>query len=99
MLAEDVTFAMPPYEGWYRGRDAITDSWLMPGAPPPHLRYAPTWANGQIALGTYALDPERGAYLPVALDVLTLRGEEIAEVVAFRAPEIFGSFGLPEQLT
>ena len=34
MLAEDVTFEMPPYAAWYKGRDAIGDSWLMPGGPP-----------------------------------------------------------------
>ncbi len=30
------------------------DSWLMPGGPPPRLRYVPARANGQLALGTYA---------------------------------------------
>ncbi len=98
ILAEDATFAMPPYAGWYQGRDAIGDSWLMPGAPPPHLRYVPTRANGQLALGTYALDRDRGVYEPVALDVLTMRGEEVVDVLAFRAPHIFRSFGLPDHL-
>ncbi|MGH2988315.1 MAG: sigma-70 family RNA polymerase sigma factor [Solirubrobacterales bacterium] len=51
LLAEDATFSMPPYAGWYRGRAAIAESWLMPGGPPPRLRYVPTRANGQLALG------------------------------------------------
>src|SRR5918992_1032516 len=34
LLAEDATFAMPPYEEWYLGREAVTDSWLMPSGPP-----------------------------------------------------------------
>ncbi len=46
MLAEDVTFEMPPYEAWYEGRDAIGDSWLMPGGPPPRLRYVATAPTG-----------------------------------------------------
>ena len=57
LLADDATFAMPLYPDWYCGRDAIGDSWLMPGGLPPRLRYVPTRANGQLALGTYAFDP------------------------------------------
>ena len=98
LLAEDATFAMPPYAEWYRGRDAIADSWLMPGGPPPRLRYLPTRANGQPALGAYALDRERNRFFPIALDVLTLRGTRIAAVTAFRTPKVFPRFGLPDEL-
>ena len=98
MLAEDATFAMPPYEEWYLGREDIADSWLMPGGPPPRLRYVPTRANGQLALGAYGLDPKRNLFLPIALDVLTLRGGQIAAVTAFRTPAIFRRFGLPDEL-
>jgi RNA polymerase sigma-70 factor (ECF subfamily) len=98
LLAEDATFEMPPYPAWYRGRETIADSWLMPGGPPPRLRYVPTSANGQLAVGAYALDPERSRYLPIALDVLTLRGARIGDVTAFRTPELFARFGLPDEL-
>jgi RNA polymerase sigma-70 factor, ECF subfamily len=98
LLTEDATFEMPPYAGWSRGRDEVADSWLMPGAPPPRLRYVPTSANGQLALGTYALDPEGGRYLPIALDVLTMRGDLIAAVTAFRTTELFPRFDLPDEL-
>ena len=98
LLAEDATFAMPPYPGWYEGRDAISDSWLMPGGPPPRLHYVPARANGQLALGTYALDSGSDRYLPIALDVLTLQGGRIAEILAFRDTGIFGRFGLPDEL-
>jgi RNA polymerase sigma-70 factor (ECF subfamily) len=98
LLAEDATFEMPPYPKWYRGREAIADSWLMPGRPPSHLRYVPTRANGQLAVAAYALEPERGRYLPIALDVLTLRGREVVAVTAFRSLELFPRFGLPEEL-
>ena len=98
MLAEDAAFAMPPYASWYRGRDAIADSWLMPGGPPPRLRYVPTRANGQLALGTYQWDRRGRRYLPIALDVLTLRGTRIAEVTAFRTTAVFRRFGLPDEL-
>jgi RNA polymerase sigma-70 factor, ECF subfamily len=99
LLSEDAKFAMPPYSRWYRGREAIADSWLMPGGPPPRLRYVSTQANGQPALAAYCLDPETGSFLPIALDVLTLRGGGlIGEVFAFRTPEVFPRFGLPAEL-
>src|SRR5919108_680508 len=97
LLAEDATFEMPPYATWYHGREAIADSWLMPGGPPGRLRYVPTRASGQLAIGAYAYDPERSRYLPIALDVLTLRGHRISAVTAFRTTELFPRFGLPEE--
>jgi RNA polymerase sigma-70 factor, ECF subfamily len=99
LLSDDAKFAMPPYARWYEGREAIAGSWLMPGGPPPRLRYVATSANGQPACGTYRLDPESGRYLPIALDVLTLRGSEVAEVIAFRTPAVFPRFGIPPVLT
>ena len=98
MLAEDAKFAMPPYPGSCRGRAAIADSWLMPGGPPSRLRYVPTRANGQQALGTYRLDRGQNRFLAIALDVLTLQGAQIADITAFRLPEVFPRFGLPPEL-
>jgi RNA polymerase sigma-70 factor, ECF subfamily len=98
MLAEDATFAMPPYPQWRRGRDAIKRSWLLPDGLPAGLRYVPTRANAQLALGCYAIDLVTGSYLPIALDVLTLRGDFIVNVTAFRDPAIFPRFQLPDRL-
>ena len=98
LLTEDAWFAMPPHPEHARGRDAVAESWLMPERAPTGLRYAETRANGQVALGTYAWDAAAGAHLPIALDVLTLRGDRIAGVVAFRTPEVFRRFGLPDLL-
>jgi RNA polymerase sigma-70 factor, ECF subfamily len=89
---------MPPYPGVSRGREAVASSWLMPSGPPPRLRYAATRANGQPALGAYAIDEEGRAYVPIALDVLTLDGDLIADVTAFRSPALFARFGLPAEL-
>jgi len=98
MLADDAAFAMPPYPGWYRGREAIADSWLMPGEPLTDLRYLPARANGQPAVAAYRRDPDTERFLPIALDVLTLRGRRIAEITAFRRTEVFARFGLPDAL-
>ena len=98
LVAEDATFAMPPYADWYDGREAVGDSWLMPGGPPPRLRYVATSANGQPALGVYERDADAGAYRPIALDVLTFDGAQISDITAFRTPEVFRLFGLPEEL-
>ena len=98
VLAEDATFAMPPYPRWCRGRDAIAASWLMPGGPPSRLRYLETEANGQPAAAVYLLDRDQRAYVPLCLDVFTLRGPWIADVTAFRMPELFRRFGLPDRL-
>jgi RNA polymerase sigma-70 factor (ECF subfamily) len=97
-LTEDASFSMPPYPSLYRGRAAIADSWLMPGGPPPRLRCLPTQANGQPAVAAYRLTPDGTRYLPLTLDVLTLRGAAIVEVTAFRIPELFAHFGLPDEL-
>jgi RNA polymerase sigma-70 factor, ECF subfamily len=99
MLADDATFAMPPYAGWNRGRDAIARSWLMPDGPPDVLRLVPTSANGQPAFGAYRLEPGEGRFVAIALDVLTLDGTRISGITAFRMPALFPSFGLPPTLS
>jgi RNA polymerase sigma-70 factor, ECF subfamily len=99
LLTEDATFAMPPYPDWCQGRDSVAGSWLMPSGPPESLRYAPVRANGQFTFGVYRVKPETGDYLPIALDVLALRGDLVAEVTAFRDTAIFGRFGLPSRLS
>jgi RNA polymerase sigma-70 factor, ECF subfamily len=98
LLAEDASFAMPPYPGWCQGRDALTDSWLMPQGDPGHLRYLPTRVNGQLALGVYRRAPDTGVFVPACLDVFTVSGGEISQVVAFRSVTAFGRYGLPPTL-
>lgn len=98
LLAEDATFSMPPYTGWCQGRDAIADSWFMPEGPPGRLRHLPARANGQLALGVYALDAAAHGYMAICLDVFAVDGNEITDVIAFRSPAQFPRFGLPERL-
>ena len=84
MLTEDATFAMPPLRTWFRGHDAIAvflAGWPLSGNW--RWRVQRARANGQEALAFYTWDPDEDAYLPFALNLLTLRGERISDVTAF----------------
>jgi RNA polymerase sigma-70 factor, ECF subfamily len=86
LLTEDATFAMPPLASWYRGREAIAawaEGWPLSGAW--RWRTIQTTANGQLALGFYAWNEDDGIYRPFALNVLTLRGDQVSDVTAFIA--------------
>lgn len=86
MLAADATFAMPPLASWYQGREGIGE-WarLSPMSGAWRWKTVYTKANGQPALGFYAWNDDAGAYVPFALNVLSLRGEQVSDVVAFIA--------------
>lgn len=97
MLTEDAKFAMPPLPMWYLGRDAIRT--MLPQGPlTVKWRVLPVRANGQLAFGTYQWDAASSAYLPVGIDVITLRGTDIAEVTAFLEPGLCMMCGLPERI-
>jgi RNA polymerase sigma-70 factor (ECF subfamily) len=86
MLAEDAAWSMPPLRTWYTGRDALT-GFLRAGplSGEWRWRHLPARASGQAAVGCYTWHAKAGAYLPFALDVLTLRGERIEQITAFIA--------------
>jgi RNA polymerase sigma-70 factor (ECF subfamily) len=84
MLTEDATFAMPPLDSWFRGREALEvflARWPMSGAWRWRALRVP--ANGQEALAFYAWHDGERSFLPFALNVLTFRGEGISDVTAF----------------
>jgi RNA polymerase sigma-70 factor, ECF subfamily len=93
MLAEDATFAMPPYPAWWRGREVIAAF----AAEPVH-RYLPARANGQVANAAYRWNPERSKYVGEALEVLTLQGSLVKDMTAFMMPPLFSQFGLPAEI-
>jgi RNA polymerase sigma-70 factor, ECF subfamily len=90
MLAEDAAWSMPPLASWYRGEEDLR-GFLQAGplSGEWRWRHLPAHANGQAAVGCYTWHEARQAYLPFALDVLTLEGRKIKEVTAFiiRSPE------------
>ena len=86
LLVKDATFAMPPLATWYTPRDTIA-TWASNYAMSGEWRWRGvlTSANAQPALAFYAWDDSAGAYLPFALNVLSLRGDLVSDVTAFIA--------------
>jgi RNA polymerase sigma-70 factor (ECF subfamily) len=100
MLAEDAAMMMPPLPTWYRGRAAVADflrGWPLAGGEGP-WRLVPVRANGQLAFGHYIWDEAKGSFIPHGVNVLTMHGEQIAEITAFLTPEALARFGLPDEI-
>jgi RNA polymerase sigma-70 factor, ECF subfamily len=96
LLVEDATFAMPPFPCWFSGREDVV---AFTSRFAPALRHVVTRAGGQPAIAWYVLDPERGAYVPAAIEVLAVEGDRVREIVAFADAEgLFPRFGLPDEL-
>ena len=114
MLSDDASWSMPPQPAWFRGHEAIVGFLVENPLRYFRWRHLPTWANGQPAVGCYSWDESRGRFVAHSLDVLTLRGPRISEVVSFldvtrRGLEdqgftsfvqggLFRSFGQPDEL-
>jgi RNA polymerase sigma-70 factor (ECF subfamily) len=93
VLAEDVTFAMPPFPHWFSGRDDVVAFMITTGKPA--LRRVLTSAGGQPAIAWYIRWPGQDAYLPASIEVLTLESERVHGITAFASPALFPFFGLP----
>ncbi|MEV0703273.1 sigma-70 family RNA polymerase sigma factor [Saccharopolyspora sp. NPDC050389] len=98
LLTEDVTWSMPPMRHWYRGIEAVTDFAVHVPLVCGSWRHLRTSANGQPAVGCYLWDDGAGAHLAWSVNVLTLRGDRIAEVTSFIGPDNFPPFDLPTEL-
>ncbi len=103
LLATDASFAMPPLSTWYAPREQVVDwarEWSLNGLW--EWRAVVTRANAQPALGFYSWDDASGAYLPFALNVLSVQGELVSDVTAFivratGAPEADAYIRFPER--
>jgi RNA polymerase sigma-70 factor, ECF subfamily len=100
LLSEDVRFSMPPQPGVWLGRDTVIGSWVEGGFGSEafgSLRCVITRANRQPAVANYVHRPGEDGYRPLALDVLTIAGGAIADIVTFDG-SLFARFGLPARL-
>ena len=98
MLAEDVELTMPPEAAWYRGVGEVA-RFLAEVPMSGRLRWhaVPVDANAQVA---FALWADSGAGFEAhSINVVTLSGDRIAALVAFRTPTVFAGFGLPLTLS
>ena len=87
MLTEDASFSMPPAPYWYSGHADLRE-WLPKGPLTGGWRWKHlpvVMANGQPAVPFYCWYEPEQTYLAFALNVLTLRGDRISDVVAFIA--------------
>jgi len=103
LLREDAIFSMPPLAAWFQGREAIQtflrEQVFRPGLAGRQFRLTATRANGSPAFASY----QRGAdsvYWPGALIVLTLAGQQIAQIDDFLAVDdrLFERFQMPLRL-
>ena len=102
---------MPPHPTWFQGAASIRD-WLIRDPLTVRWKHLPARANGQLAVGCYIFDRDKGDYNAGVIDVLTLDGDRIAAVTGFvtfyqaglpggrqvTAAEVFARFGLPARL-
>jgi RNA polymerase sigma-70 factor (ECF subfamily) len=99
LLREDARLTMPPHPTWYAGRKAILIA-AQQGFDPEfgHLRSVVAGANMQPAAAHYLRRPGESEHRPLALDVLRIEGERVAEITSFVFPGLFPAFGLPPTL-
>jgi RNA polymerase sigma-70 factor (ECF subfamily) len=101
LLKAEATFSMPPIPAWYQGREtigALVARTIFAGPARGRWRLLPTRANTQPAFGLYRLDPATGRHQAYGVQVLTLAGREIADVITFRGPALLAHFNLPALL-
>jgi RNA polymerase sigma-70 factor, ECF subfamily len=97
LLTEDVTWSMPPFPHWYRGRPAVTAfAVAMPLSSCGNWAHRPVTANGQAAVASYLRRAGDGPFRAWSIDVLTLTADgRIAAVTSFLDATEFARFGLP----
>jgi RNA polymerase sigma-70 factor, ECF subfamily len=101
MLSEDARFSMPPEPGVWVGRDTIVASWLEGGfgcGDYQDFRCILTHANRQPAVANYVRRPGDSEYRALAVDLLRIEDEAVAEIITF-GPDVFATLGLPPKLS
>ena len=97
MLASDVSFSMPPYAAWWKGRSTVLAFVAADGAS---RRFVPLRINGQIAFGAFRLDPSSNRFEPELVEVLELDDSgQVSAITAFVDPDGWCDDEPPESAT
>ena len=112
LLADDVRFSMPPLPAWFDGRADVT-RFFTQRIWTTSWRLVPVRANGQLAFACYhgqlasacsqarardQAENRAGASLRLsAVNVLTLRAGQVAELTGFLDPAVHRRFGLAQE--
>jgi RNA polymerase sigma-70 factor (ECF subfamily) len=89
MLTEEATFSMPPLASWFGPGPKAIAEFLARYPLNGTWKWRPlrVRANGQEALAYYSWDDDEQAFIPFALNVLTMKGDKISDVTAFISRE------------
>jgi RNA polymerase sigma-70 factor (ECF subfamily) len=108
LLREDLQFSMPPTDFRTSSRDAAVKAWTHgpDGTPGGGLgsadfrdfRCLVTRVNRQPAVAIYRRPAAGGPYKPMALDVLTIRGDLVTDVMTFDLSHLTEQLRLPREL-
>lgn len=96
LLAKDARFTMPPLPAWFDGRTAVGGFFAERIFENP-WKLVPMTANGQLAVACYMGDVAGNAFPLSAVNVLTIRGQEIVALDGFLDPAAQRPFGLPPE--
>jgi RNA polymerase sigma-70 factor, ECF subfamily len=99
LLREDAFCAMPPSPQWWVGPENIVEAWVKGGFGDDswgHLRCMVTdGVNKQPAVACYVKRAGDTEYRPLALDVLRIEDERVAEIAVFPLGPLLEALGLP----
>ncbi|MEV8017700.1 sigma-70 family RNA polymerase sigma factor [Streptomyces sp. NPDC086554] len=100
LLHEDAIMTMPPFDLWLRGTSDITGFMSTMGATCANGRLLPVDVNGTPGFAQYKPDPDKGGFMPWAIQVIEISGEgRIAGFHCFLdTPRWFPLFGAPAHL-
>ncbi len=97
LLAEDARFTMPPLPAWFLGRDDV-HRFFADRMFAYTWRLTPLSVNGQLGFACYSREAKAEPFRLGAVNVLTLRNGEIAEITGFLDPDLLQCLGLPPEL-
>ncbi len=98
LMTDDAWVRMPPLPFEYRGTAAVHRFFTATAAHRSQVaRVVPVRANGQPAWGEYRRDAAAGALRLNGIEVLTLAGDRVSEIIRFETT-LAPQFGLPRIL-